>query len=166
MYGDGGLGGVIVAGSRGCVSHYLRLTCGKLYGATPGPVMNTIVMCRSAVVKRNCRVHYKRTRTRMGTVHSIGSRGLLGRSAVCMDLRPYSRCKGAPPYTSLVVRGEVPGIMVNYVSPFSRMTNENVRGLHGTNVRMAMNILRRRYQRLVEHFVAFGALGHPCVALG
>lgn len=151
---------------RGCVEHYVRLTGGNLYGTTPGPVMKTIVMYSKHVVNRNCRVHYKRTRTRIGTVHSIGSRSLLGHSAVCIDLRPYSRCKGAPPYTSLVVRGRVPHVIVNYRSPFSRITKENVRGLGSTKQRMVMNMLRDRYERLVHHFVAFGALRQPCVALG
>lgn len=155
--------------SRVFVHHYLRLTGGNERGTGPGPVINTVVIdTRKEVVNRNCRMEYNRKRTRIGTFTSIGprSRRLLDRTAVCIDLRPYSRCNGAPPYTSLVMEGNMEEYIYNYISPFTGIRKHKVRGVHRTNVRMAINILRTRYLRLGGHFVAFGARRQPCVVLG
>lgn len=157
-------GGVIIR--RGCVTHYVRLTQNKRNGATPGPVINTIVIRGKGVVKRKFRHGYNRTRTRIGTITSIQSRTLLQSSAVCMDLRPYSRCKGAPPYTRLVVEGNVPHIIINALSPFPRISKQKMHVLHRTNVRIIANILRRRTHTLGPTFVAFRVQGHPCICLG
>lgn len=150
--------------SERCVGVTLRLTRGKVNFATPGPVINTIVIGGKEVVNRKCREGCNRLRTRERTLTTYARRPR--KTSVCIALRPYYRCKGRPPYIGTVLRTKVEHIVVKSSSPGPLITKGKVQVLGSRKVRMARGVLGRRDSGLGRTFFCCVRGGGPCIIVG
>lgn len=131
----------------------------------PNPMVGAVVVHRGKIIGEGYHRRCGEAHAEVNAIASVKDESLLKEATMYVSLEPCSHYGKTPPCAELIIRKQIPRVVVGCLDPFPEVSGRGVRMLREAGVEVVTGVMEREAWELNRDFMTFQQLGRPCVYL-
>lgn len=149
--------------------HYMSLCLklakkglGKVH---PNPMVGSVIVHQDKVIGRGYHKAFGKAHAEVNAINSVQDNELLKKSTLYVNLEPCSHYGKTPPCSDLIIRNEIPRVVIGNVDPFKEVSGRGIQKLRSAGIEVITGILEEKCAELNEAFLKSHAHKRPLITL-
>ncbi len=143
----------------------ISLAQGGAGNVAPNPMVGAVVVHQGRIIGEGYHRRCGEAHAEVNAITSVKDESLLKEATIYVSLEPCSHYGKTPPCAELIIRKQIPRVVVGCLDPFPEVSGRGVRMLREAGVEVVTGVMEREAWELNRDFMTFQQLGRPCVYL-
>jgi diaminohydroxyphosphoribosylaminopyrimidine deaminase / 5-amino-6-(5-phosphoribosylamino)uracil reductase len=131
----------------------------------PNPMVGSVIVCNGKIIGEGFHQKYGQAHAEVNAVNSVTRRELLKSSVMYVSLEPCAHFGLTPPCADLIVREQIPKVVIGSADPFSEVAGKGIERLKKAGVEVKVGVLEKECHELNKRFFTFHTQKRPFVIL-
>ncbi|MDH6356284.1 bifunctional diaminohydroxyphosphoribosylaminopyrimidine deaminase/5-amino-6-(5-phosphoribosylamino)uracil reductase RibD [Parabacteroides sp. PF5-9] len=132
---------------------------------SPNPMVGAVVVCQGRIIGEGYHRKAGEPHAEVNAIASVRDKSLLPLSTLYVNLEPCSHYGKTPPCAELIVREQIPRVVIGSLDPFPAVSGRGVRLLQEGGVEVVTGILEKESRELNRVFMTFQEKNRPYIIL-
>lgn len=143
----------------------ISLARGGAGNVAPNPMVGAVVVHQGRIIGEGYHRRCGEAHAEVNAIASVKDESLLKEATMYVSLEPCSHYGKTPPCAELIIRKQIPRVVVGCLDPFPEVSGRGVRMLREAGVEVVTGVMEREARELNRDFMTFQQLGRPYVYL-
>ena len=133
----------------------------------PNPMVGAVMVYEDRVIGEGYHQVYGQAHAEVNCVNSVAAEDvpLISRSTMYVSLEPCAHFGKTPPCADLIVRMQIPRVVVGCRDPFPKVNGKGIEKLLAAGVEVKVGVLEAECMELNKRFFTFNTLHRPYIVL-
>ncbi|OAV66336.1 Riboflavin biosynthesis protein RibD [Bacteroidales bacterium Barb6XT] len=132
---------------------------------SPNPMVGAVIVCDNRIIGEGFHRKAGEAHAEVNAIASVRDPSLLRRSTLYVNLEPCSHYGKTPPCADLIIRRQIPRVVVGCLDPFPAVSGEGVRRLLAAGIEVTTGVMNREARALNKVFITFHEQHRPYICL-
>lgn len=147
------------------MSRCLQLAaCGRGFTA-PNPMVGAVIVHQGKIIGEGFHRKYGGSHAEVNAIASVKEEQLLKESTLYVNLEPCSHYGKTPPCSDLIIRKQIPAVVVGQIDPFPEVSGKGIEKLRKAGIEVVCGILEKECCTLNKHYLTFIKEHRPYIIL-
>ena len=143
----------------------LELAKNGLPAAMPNPSVGAVIVYENAIIGEGYTSAYGGAHAEVNAINAVKDRSLLKKSTLYVSLEPCCHFGKTPPCCDLIIKNEIPIVVVGTVDPNPKVAGEGIRKIIASGKEVIVGILEKECLESNKRFFTFHIKKRPYVIL-
>lgn len=131
----------------------------------PNPMVGAVIVCDGKIIGEGYHIKYGTPHAEVNAINSVKDPSLLKCSTIYVNLEPCSHYGKTPPCADLIIKMEIPRIVIGCQDPFTEVAGRGIKKLREAGREVIVGILENECRDLNRRFFIFNTLHRPYITL-
>ncbi len=131
----------------------------------PNPMVGAVLVYEDRVIGEGYHHRYGQPHAEVMAVNSVKERPLISKATLYVTLEPCSHYGKTPPCAELIIRSEIPKVVVAMQDPFHKVSGRGIAMLREAGVEVECGVMEEEAKALNKHFIKQHTAERPYVKL-
>lgn len=131
----------------------------------PNPMVGSVIVCDGKIIGEGFHRKYGEPHAEVNAIASVKNPSLLSRSTLYVNLEPCSHYGKTPPCAELIIRKNIPRVVIGVVDPFAKVAGRGIRMLQEAGIEVVTGIMEEEATTLNREFFTFHQQKRPYIIL-
>jgi diaminohydroxyphosphoribosylaminopyrimidine deaminase/5-amino-6-(5-phosphoribosylamino)uracil reductase len=131
----------------------------------PNPMVGAVVVHQGKIIGEGFHRKYGGPHAEVNAIASVKDEQLLKKSTLYVNLEPCSHYGKTPPCADLIIRKQIPKVVVGQIDPFPEVSGQGIKKLTEAGVEVVCGILEEECRRLNKNYLTFMEEHRPYIIL-
>ncbi|GHT62138.1 riboflavin biosynthesis protein RibD [Bacteroidia bacterium] len=139
-------------------------TYGKGFTA-PNPMVGTVIVHNDKIIGEGFHRKYGGPHAEVNAITSVKNEQLLRESTLYVNLEPCSHYGKTPPCSELIIREQIPRVVIGQIDPFPEVSGKGIKKLKEAGVEVVCGVLEEECKALNKNYLTFTQQHRPYIIL-
>lgn len=135
------------------------------YGASPNPMVGAVIVHEGKIIGEGFHAKCGQAHAEVNAIRSVKDRSLLKHATIYVSLEPCAHYGKTPPCADLIVKEQIPRIVIGCRDPFAKVAGRGIQKLKDAGREVLVGVLEDECRRLIRRFITFHTRRRPYVTL-
>ncbi len=131
----------------------------------PNPMVGCVIVHNGAIIGEGYHQKYGEAHAEVNAIASVSNKELLRESTLYVNLEPCSHYGKTPPCSDLIVRSQIPRVVIGSSDPNPLVAGKGIAKLRNAGVEVTCDILKESADFLNRRFLTFFTKKRPYIIL-
>lgn len=131
----------------------------------PNPMVGAVIVHEDKIIGEGYHVRCGEAHAEVNAIDSVADRSLLKDSTIYVSLEPCAHYGKTPPCAELIIKKQIPRVVVGCMDPFSKVSGRGMQMLREAGVDVKVGVLENECRDLINRFITFNTRKRPYVIL-
>jgi diaminohydroxyphosphoribosylaminopyrimidine deaminase/5-amino-6-(5-phosphoribosylamino)uracil reductase len=131
----------------------------------PNPMVGSVIVNNGKIIGEGFHRQYGGPHAEVNAINSAPDSNLLKTSTLYVNLEPCAHHGLTPPCSDLIIRKQIPKVVIGTVDPFSEVAGKGIEKLKKAGIEVIVGILEEECRELNQRFFCFHEKKRPYVIL-
>lgn len=131
----------------------------------PNPMVGAVLVCDDMIIGEGYHQRYGEPHAEPNAIRSVKNPDLLKKSTLYVNLEPCSHYGHTPPCAELIVRSQIPRVVIGTLDPNPQVAGRGVEMLRKAGIEVVVGVLPEACKELNKRFFIFQEQKRPYVLL-
>lgn len=132
---------------------------------SPNPMVGAVVVCDDKIIGEGYHAKCGEAHAEVNAIASVHDKELLKRSTIYVSLEPCSHHGKTPPCAELIIKMQIPRVVVGSKDPFPQVAGRGIAMLRAAGIEVVEGVLKNECDELNETFMHCHTAKRPFVLL-
>ena len=147
------------------MSRCIQIATNGLGTTYPNPFVGSVIVHNNKIIGEGFTSEYGGPHAEVNAINSVKNPELLKESTLYVTLEPCSHHGKTPPCADLIIKKEIPRVVIGTLDPFSKVNGQGYLRLLKNGVDVTLNILENECLELNKRFLTFHQKKRPYIIL-
>lgn len=147
------------------MSRALFLASKGLASAMPNPSVGAVIVYKDTIIGEGYTSRYGGLHAEVNAINSVKDPSLLKQSTLYVTLEPCSHYGKTPPCADLIIRMQIPNVVIGCIDPFKEVAGTGINKLKMAGVNVIFGILQEECIKSHSRFFTFHQQKTPFIIL-
>ncbi|MDR1436535.1 MAG: bifunctional diaminohydroxyphosphoribosylaminopyrimidine deaminase/5-amino-6-(5-phosphoribosylamino)uracil reductase RibD [Candidatus Symbiothrix sp.] len=147
------------------MSRCLQLAAYGSGRTAPNPMVGAVIVRNGKITGEGFHRRYGEFHAEVNAINAVKNPELLRESTLYVNLEPCSHQGKTPPCTGLIIRKQIPRVVVGMIDPFPEVAGKGINQLREAGIEVVTGVLEKECQRLNRRFITFHEKQRPYIIL-
>ena len=138
--------------------------CGRGH-VSPNPMVGAVVVCDGKIIGEGYHREYGKAHAEVNAIASVADEEQLKRSTIYVSLEPCSHYGKTPPCAELIIKKQIPKVVVASLDPFPAVSGNGVKMLRDAGIDVTVGLLEKEAIWLNKEFITAQTKQRPYIYL-
>lgn len=143
----------------------LRLARKGAGNVAPNPMVGSVIVHKGKIIGEGYHRQYGEAHAEVNAINSVKNKKLLNESTIYVNLEPCSHFGKTPPCANLIVKNQIPNVVIGCIDTFSKVAGSGIKILRKGGCNVQVGVLENEARELNRRFFTFHALKRPYIIL-
>ncbi|MGL5938713.1 MAG: bifunctional diaminohydroxyphosphoribosylaminopyrimidine deaminase/5-amino-6-(5-phosphoribosylamino)uracil reductase RibD [Phocaeicola sp.] len=143
----------------------VQLAKNGLENVSPNPMVGAVIVCDGRIIGEGFHVRCGEGHAEVNAIASVKDVELLKRATIYVSLEPCSHVGKTPPCADLIIKKQIPRVVIGCLDPFFLVAGKGVEKLRMAGVEVVVGVLEESCKELISSFVVQHTLHRPFITL-
>ncbi len=136
-------------------------------GVAPNPMVGSVLVHQHRIIGEGYHQQYGFAHAEVNCINSVREedRHLIGQSTIYVSLEPCAHWGKTPPCADLIIRNQIPRVVVGCRDPFEAVNGKGIEQLRAAGIEVTVNVCEQECNELNQRFFTFHNCRRPYVIL-
>jgi diaminohydroxyphosphoribosylaminopyrimidine deaminase/5-amino-6-(5-phosphoribosylamino)uracil reductase len=139
-------------------------TYGKGFTA-PNPMVGAVIVHNDKIIGEGFHRKYGGPHAEVNAITSVKNEQLLRESTLYVNLEPCSHYGKTPPCSELIIRKQIPGVVIGQIDPFPEVSGKGIKKLKEAGIEVVCGVLEEECKALNKNYLTFTQQHRPYIIL-
>jgi len=131
----------------------------------PNPMVGSVIVHNGRIIGEGYHQEYGQAHAEVNAVNSVTDRELLKSSVMYVSLEPCAHHGRTPPCADLIVREQIPKVVIGTADPFAEVAGKGIERLQNAGVEVKVGVHEKECRELNRRFFTFHTHKRPYIIL-
>ena len=131
----------------------------------PNPMVGAVIVCNGQIIGEGYHTCYGASHAEVMAINSVTDKSLLSKSTIYVNLEPCCHYGKTPPCTHLILKAEIPKVVVAATDPFPKVNGGGIELLQNKGIDVKVGILEEEARELNRFFYTYHLKKRPYIIL-
>jgi len=147
------------------VKRCIELAKNGLGNTYPNPLVGSVIVYKDRIIGEGWHQKSGEAHAEVQAVNSVKDKSLLSKSTIYVSLEPCSHFGKTPPCCDLIIKYEIPNIVIGTIDPFAKVAGNGIEKLLVAKRNVIVGILAIECEELNKRFFTFHQKKRPYIIL-
>jgi diaminohydroxyphosphoribosylaminopyrimidine deaminase/5-amino-6-(5-phosphoribosylamino)uracil reductase len=147
------------------MSRCLQLAAYGCGFTAPNPMVGAVIVHRGKIIGEGFHRKYGDAHAEVNAIASVKEEQFLKESTLYVNLEPCSHQGKTPPCADLIIRKQIPTVVIGQIDPFPEVSGKGIKKLREAGVEVVCGIMEKECRRLNKHYLTFIEERRPYIIL-
>jgi len=132
---------------------------------SPNPMVGAVIVCDDKIIGEGYHAKCGGPHAEVNAINSVKDQSQLKRSTIYVSLEPCSHYGKTPPCADLIIRKEIPKVVIGCQDPFKEVAGRGIKRIRDAGREVVVGVLEDECTTLIEPFITFNTLHRPYITL-
>lgn len=145
----------------------IQLARNGLCNTPPNPMVGAVIVHNGRIIGEGYHVRCGEAHAEVNAIRSVSEQDkpLLKESTIYVSLEPCSHQGKTPPCADLIIKKQIPRIVIGCRDPFSEVAGRGIQKLKDAGREVIVGVMENECQQLIRHFITFNTKQRPYITL-
>ena len=143
----------------------IQLAQNGMNHTAPNPMVGAVIVCDGRIIGEGYHVRCGEAHAEVNAIRSVVDKESLKRSTIYVSLEPCSHYGKTPPCADLIIRMQIPRVVIGCKDPFVQVAGQGIERLRNAGCEVVVGVLEKECRQLIRHFITFNTLRRPYITL-
>lgn len=143
----------------------ISLARGGAGNVAPNPMVGAVIVHRGKIIGEGYHRRYGEAHAEVNAIASVRDESLLKEATIYVSLEPCSHYGKTPPCAELIIKKQIPRVVIGCLDPFPEVSGRGVRMLREAGVEVVTGVLEKEAWELNRVFMTFHEKHRPYIYL-
>lgn len=143
----------------------LELAKSGIFQALPNPSVGAVIVYNGLIIGEGSTSKYGGAHAEVNAVNSVKNRELLSKSTLYVSLEPCSHFGKTPPCADLIIKMNIPKVIIGMTDPFSKVCGQGIAKLKQAGIEVIVGVLEEECKQLNKRFLTLHQKKRPYIIL-
>jgi diaminohydroxyphosphoribosylaminopyrimidine deaminase/5-amino-6-(5-phosphoribosylamino)uracil reductase len=129
------------------------------------PMVGAVIVCNGRIIGEGYHKKYGEWHAEANAINAVKEKYLLDKSTLYVNLEPCSHLGKTPPCSELIIRNNIPRVVIGAIDPNSIVSGKGVEKLKRSGIEVITGILEKESVELNKRFFSYYKLKRPYIIL-
>lgn len=131
----------------------------------PNPMVGAVIVHKGRIIGEGYHVRCGEAHAEVNAIRSVQDESLLKDSTIYVSLEPCSHYGKTPPCADLIIKKQIPRVVIGCTDPFTKVAGRGIQKLHDVGIDVKVGVLEKECRELIKKFITFNTLKRPYIIL-
>lgn len=147
------------------ISRCIALAKNGLGTTYPNPLVGSVIVYQDEIIGEGWHRKAGEPHAEVNAVNSVKDKTLLKEATIYVSLEPCSHFGKTPPCADLIIKHQIPKVVIGTVDPFAKVCGAGIQKLKDAGCQVTIGILEKECQALNKRFFTFHQKKRPYIIL-
>ena len=147
------------------MSRCVQLAKNGLCNTAPNPTVGAVIVHQGKIIGEGYHVRCGEAHAEVNAIRSVKDESLLKDSTIYVSLEPCSHHGKTPPCADLIIKKQIPRVVIGCMDPFSKVAGRGIQKLKEVGTDVKVGVLEKECLKLINRFITFNTLKRPYIIL-
>ena len=132
---------------------------------TPNPMVGAVIVRNDRIIGEGFHRKYGGPHAEVNAIASVKEEQFLQDSTLYVNLEPCSHYGKTPPCSELIIRKQIPRVVIGQIDPFPEVSGNGIKRLEEAGVEVVCGILEKECRELNKNYLTFMQQHRPYIIL-
>lgn len=132
---------------------------------SPNPMVGCVIVNDGEIIGEGYHKEYGKNHAEVNAIHSVKDKSELKNSILYVNLEPCCHHGKTPPCTDLIVKYNIPKVVIGCVDTFSKVSGQGIKKLKDNSVEVIYGVLEKDCIELNKRFFCYHIKKRPYIIL-
>lgn len=143
----------------------IELAKNGLGHVAPNPLVGCVIVYERKIIGEGYHQRFGEAHAEVNAINSVSDKSLLNKSALYVNLEPCAHYGKTPPCADLIVKHQIPEVIIGCIDTFSEVAGKGIKKLEGAGCKVSAGILEKECRELNKRFFTFTEQKRPYIIL-
>ena len=143
----------------------LQLAANGLPAAMPNPSVGAVIVHNDTIIGEGFTSAYGGNHAEVNAVQSVKNTSLLKEATLYVSLEPCSHFGKTPPCSDLIIRHQIPKVVIGTIDPFAKVAGKGIEKLKNAGCEVVLDVLKDECVTSNKRFFTFHQHKRPYIIL-
>lgn len=143
----------------------ISLARGGTGNVAPNPMVGAVIVYHGKIIGEGYHRKYGEAHAEVNAIASVDDESLLKEATIYVSLEPCSHYGKTPPCAELIIRKQIPRVVIGCLDPFPEVSGRGVRMLREAGVEVVTGVMEKEARELNNAFMTFQEKRRPYIYL-
>lgn len=143
----------------------IELAYNGLGNTYPNPLVGSVIVYDNKIIGEGFHTKAGEPHAEVNAINSVNNKKLLRNSTIYVNLEPCSHYGKTPPCADLIIKNQIPNVVIGTIDPFSKVKGKGVEKLRNAGCNVEVGVLESKCKELNKRFFTFHTKKRPYVIL-
>ncbi len=143
----------------------LQLAANGLLAAMPNPSVGAVIVHDDVIIGEGFTSAYGGNHAEVNAVQSVKDKSLLKEATIYVSLEPCSHFGKTPPCSDLIIKHQIPKVVIGTVDPFAKVAGKGIQKLKNAGCEVILDVLKEECIASNKRFFTFHQHKRPYIIL-
>ena len=147
------------------ISRCIELAKNGLGTTYPNPLVGSVIVYNNKIIGEGWHKKAGEPHAEVNAVNSVKDKSLLKKATIYVSLEPCSHFGKTPPCCDLIIKNEIPNVVIGTVDPNVKVAGNGIKKLIEAGINVTVGILEAECHELNKRFFTFHEKKRPYIIL-
>lgn len=131
----------------------------------PNPMVGAVIVHQGRIIGEGYHRKYGEAHAEVNAIASVDDESLLKEATIYVSLEPCSHYGKTPPCAELIIKKQIPRVVIGCLDPFPEVSGRGVRMLREAGVEVVTGVMEKEARELNRAFMTFQEKQRPYIYL-
>ncbi len=131
----------------------------------PNPMVGAVLVCDDVIIGEGYHHKYGEAHAEPNAINSVKEKELIRKSTLYVSLEPCSHYGKTPPCADLIVRNEIPKVVIGTLDPNPQVSGSGVEIMRKAGIEVVVGVMEEQCRELNKRFFIFHEQKRPYILL-
>ncbi|TBX70438.1 bifunctional diaminohydroxyphosphoribosylaminopyrimidine deaminase/5-amino-6-(5-phosphoribosylamino)uracil reductase RibD [Flavobacterium silvisoli] len=131
----------------------------------PNPLVGSVIVHQGKIIGEGWHRKAGEPHAEVNAINSVKDKSLLKQSTLYVSLEPCSHFGKTPPCCDLIIKHQIPNVIIGTVDPNSKVAGTGIARLAANNIKVTVGVLEAECNELNKRFFTFHNKQRPYIIL-
>ena len=147
------------------INRCIQLAKNGLGTTYPNPMVGSVIVYNDEIIGEGWHKKAGESHAEVNAINSVKDKSLLSKSTIYVSLEPCSHFGKTPPCCDLIIKNNIPNVVIGTVDPFAKVAGNGIKKLLEAGKNVTIGILEDECNDLNKRFFTFHTKKRPYIIL-
>ena len=131
----------------------------------PNPLVGSVIVYDNKIIGEGWHKKAGDAHAEVNAINAVKDKSLLAKSTIYVSLEPCSHFGKTPPCADLIIKNEIPNVVIGTIDPNSKVAGKGIEKLIAAGINVKVGILEKECNELNKRFFTFHNKKRPYIIL-
>jgi len=131
----------------------------------PNPMVGSVIVYDKKIIGEGWHKEAGGPHAEVMAINSVENKELLKKSTIYVNLEPCSHFGKTPPCTDLIIKYQIPKVVIGTIDPFVKVSGNGITKLQKVGITVKVGVLEQECKELNKRFITFHQKKRPYIIL-
>ena len=147
------------------IERCIQLAKNGLGTTYPNPMVGSVIVYEDTIIGEGWHKKAGEPHAEVNAINSVKNKSLLKKATIYVSLEPCSHFGKTPPCSDLIIKNEIPQVVIGTVDPNEKVAGNGIKKLIEAGINVTVGILENECHELNKRFFTFHQKKRPYIIL-
>jgi diaminohydroxyphosphoribosylaminopyrimidine deaminase/5-amino-6-(5-phosphoribosylamino)uracil reductase len=147
------------------ISRCLELAQCGLPSTMPNPSVGAVIVVDNNIIGEGYTSAYGGSHAEVNAINAVKDKSILTKATLFVSLEPCSHFGKTPPCADLIIKHQIPNVVVGIVDPYAKVAGAGIKKLIDAGINVTVGVLEKECLEMNKRFFTFHQKQRPYIIL-